>query len=461
VIPSDVREHLAHSYSGFTGLDPTQVGWIFEERKISDIIVDGTSPSMHVQWVPDTSLFMSAAHPFNIFHSAQIASGLLHAVYYHMSNIDDIHLTQYQWVQEIRRIILPTVFRDDLAWTLGFMKIAHDAVKAATGRGHGQGQGVYTHLKEDLDTFFTKAEKEHSFVCFEKVVIVGAQELSTPFLTSDSEASLFRSSVDDVLALTPSSTQKATFSTHGNYNDKGDDYFLLQSKNLGPNNGVRVTILLRERSRRILNLPSILMRLRKTGVVDESWLDNHILFFDQISFRSQVSIMHNTDVFIAPHGSGLQNLMFLRGKSAVIELFTSPWYEPGYQPTAVGMGLHYYVVPITRLDMVRNCEISHDCLSSELLVSRRSLECLSIRTCDALIDVDALEVSFWLATQAVRITKRDLLQWRYGDKGCCIDSGHIGDRRLDVVRTQAEALSQADSHCSNHCFYEKGYKSLR
>ena len=39
--------------------------------------------------------------------------------------------------------------------------------------------------------------------------------------------------------------------------------------------------------------------------------------------------MRNTDVLISPHGAGLMNLIFMEAHSAVIELMTSPWYEPG------------------------------------------------------------------------------------------------------------------------------------
>ena len=41
--------------------------------------------------------------------------------------------------------------------------------------------------------------------------------------------------------------------------------------------------------------------------------------------------------------------------SGVIEVMTAPWYETGYQCTALGMGLHYYVLPQTKVDNSYNC----------------------------------------------------------------------------------------------------------
>ena len=39
-----------------------------------------------------------------------------------------------------------------------------------------------------------------------------------------------------------------------------------------------------------------------------------------------------------------------------------------------------------------------------------------MRQCNAVIDVDAFEVMFWQAAQAVRIMKRQLSKFRYRDK---------------------------------------------
>ena len=50
-----------------------------------------------------------------------------------------------------------------------------------------------------------------------------------------------------------------------------------------------------------------------TGVANITEVRERIVYFDSdyLSFPQQVQIMQDTDIFISPHGSGLQNLIFL------------------------------------------------------------------------------------------------------------------------------------------------------
>ena len=64
-------------------------------------------------------------------------------------------------------------------------------------------------------------------------------------------------------------------------------------------------------------------------------------------------------------------MIFMRPHSSVIELMTSPWYETGYQCTALGMGLHYYVLPQPDMERSFNCAVPRECMDSPLLVQRR------------------------------------------------------------------------------------------
>ena len=130
-------------------------------------------------------------------------------------------------------------------------------------------------------------------------------------------------------------------------------------------------------------------------------------------FFGQVRLMWETDVLISPHGAALQNLMFMKAGSAVIELMTAPWYEPGYQATALVCDVSYYVVPLTDVTATRDCVFPVSCLHTPLLVHRRDLSCYGIRQCNAFVDLGSFEVQFWLASQAVRIKKRLLAHdWR-------------------------------------------------
>jgi hypothetical protein len=127
-----------------------------------------------------------------------------------------------------------------------------------------------------------------------------------------------------------------------------------------------------------------------------------------MSFVEQVRLFESTDVLIAPHGAALQNLVFMRPHSSVIEIMTSPWYEPGYQPTALLFDLHYFALPQTDLDRVSDCAFYNECTGAgeadplgqyALLIERRSLHCYGMRTCACVVDVHALEVVLWQASQ--------------------------------------------------------------
>jgi hypothetical protein len=86
--------------------------------------------------------------------------------------------------------------------------------------------------------------------------------------------------------------------------------------------------------------------------------------------------------------------------SAVIEIFTSPWYEPGYQATALMFGIHYSVIPHPSMENVYDCIFPAHCMdptipisaypdeyqsymqeNTTLMVHRRSLGCFGKKYC--------------------------------------------------------------------------------
>jgi capsular polysaccharide biosynthesis protein len=54
--------------------------------------------------------------------------------------------------------------------------------------------------------------------------------------------------------------------------------------------------------------------IKATGLVDKTEFERNIVYFDAnfLTFREQVKIMRNTDILIAPHGAGLQNILFMK-----------------------------------------------------------------------------------------------------------------------------------------------------
>ena len=56
------------------------------------------------------------------------------------------------------------------------------------------------------------------------------------------------------------------------------------------------------------------------GALRESFTNVKAIEFDQLSFQEQLSVIAHTDVFFAPHGAALTNLLFLPPWAIVIEL---------------------------------------------------------------------------------------------------------------------------------------------
>lgn len=80
---------------------------------------------------------------------------------------------------------------------------------------------------------------------------------------------------------------------------------------------VRVTFLSRETSyRNVVNEEELLLALAAEPDVRA----RRVVFDTSLTFRRQLAIMRDTDVFIGMHGAGLTHLLFLPDWAAVFEL---------------------------------------------------------------------------------------------------------------------------------------------
>jgi hypothetical protein len=236
------------------------------------------------------------------------------------------------------------------------------------GGGGGGGGGLRVYFREDVEGLFDAAappaptpanasappagaRRRRPLLCFERLVVFGALDLALPFLATTDEADAFRQFTYTYMGLPPDpkSGPPPLPSPHPPYGAHGGRGPRAPEEGLGPNDPLRVTVVLRPTSRRLRNLDALLRVLRATGAVDLAWLDAHARPLEGLGFRAQVARMRGTDVLITPHGAALTNVVFLPKHSAVIELFTSPWYEPGYQPTALVFSVHYQVRTPPRL----------------------------------------------------------------------------------------------------------------
>ena len=82
------------------------------------------------------------------------------------------------------------------------------------------------------------------------------------------------------------------------------------------------------------------------------------------SFRKQMELVSSHGIFVAPHGAGLMNLLYMPPLSAVVELFPYTLDHNLYSSLAVLMGVANYPVhaieghTVWATDLVRACDLT-------------------------------------------------------------------------------------------------------
>jgi Glycosyltransferase 61 len=425
LLPRELQDYLQQSHSGFMTQHPGTTGWTFINRQGDDNV-----SRQSMRWMSGTTLIASPPYSPSIFHLAQVLMTLTMSA--NTTINDDLYIAA---VDRAHRLLLPTVSVDDYDWTLRFVELVVqyrlrqrrqqrtrtsivDGDDAGGLSGSSDGDQISVYMKEHMERFFDNIrsylvnditsssafsdtgdkgsgngdhvsdDKEENgkatMLCFDELVVLGALELNLPFIAGIVDANAFRDYV---------------------YETMGVDHAAIEP---GPNTALKITVLMRATNRWILNLKELLSLLETMGIADVPWLQSHVLELEDMSFVEQVAVMAETDILISPHGAALTNLIFMRPHSAVIELMTSPWYEIGYQPTALTFDIHYQTVPVTNLDQSFNCAFPEECLAMPLYVQRRTLACYGMRQCSSTVSLGTVEVALWAAVQSVRIKKRRL-----------------------------------------------------
>jgi tetratricopeptide (TPR) repeat protein/capsular polysaccharide biosynthesis protein len=89
--------------------------------------------------------------------------------------------------------------------------------------------------------------------------------------------------------------------------------------------------------RRVLNEPEVIAQLNQVGFVS--------VVLEDFSFPEQVALFANARAIVAPHGSGLTNLVFCKPGTQVIELVSPHYVRPYYWVISSQLQLqHYYLV---------------------------------------------------------------------------------------------------------------------
>jgi len=93
------------------------------------------------------------------------------------------------------------------------------------------------------------------------------------------------------------------------------------------------------KGRRILNEKELIPILKKHGF--------SVYFMEDLEWKEQVSLMHNCEILISAHGSGLTNMLFMNPQGSVLELLPPPRIRDQlvnccYYSLANALGIHYY-----------------------------------------------------------------------------------------------------------------------
>lgn len=104
------------------------------------------------------------------------------------------------------------------------------------------------------------------------------------------------------------------------------------------NQRIRVTLLSRDTQyRRILNEDELVRALKENPL----YKVKKVVYNKKVSFKKQLEITRNSDIFIGIHGAGLTHLMFLPDWAAVFEIYNCE--DPGcYKDLARLRGVKYF-----------------------------------------------------------------------------------------------------------------------
>ena len=105
----------------------------------------------------------------------------------------------------------------------------------------------------------------------------------------------------------------------------------------------------------------------------------NIVYFENATAWYQLYTMQRADIFIAAHGNGLTNLVFMKQRSVVVELFPYRFSLGVYEALAHDVGLAYASWRSSANDPATECSNSHDLLHRDSGTERE--ECVRSEKC--------------------------------------------------------------------------------
>ncbi len=87
-------------------------------------------------------------------------------------------------------------------------------------------------------------------------------------------------------------------------------------------------------NRKLLNEPAITDFLEQQGF--------QVVFPEEFSFQEQVQMFYSAKFIIAPHGSGMTNIVFCNNDVRILEVFSSDFFVPCYMDLATQLSFEYH-----------------------------------------------------------------------------------------------------------------------
>ena len=166
---------------------------------------------------------------------------------------------------------------------------------------------------------------------------------------------------------------------------------------------VRVTLLQRRKIRVVDNFDALIRELAQAP--GAALREVKVVEFEGKGFHEQASIAWNSDVFIAPHGAGLVNIMWQQPCAAVVELFTPEYILPGYFGNLAAQSGHLYF-PWCAGDAHTGGQ-GVPCVSSLEVLAGWHRQCKNFN-----ISVPEVSRSILAAVEAQQVCRRARASWR-------------------------------------------------
>jgi hypothetical protein len=426
LLDSALRNKLQSFDFGFHSTDPTGA-WKFVERTKSEIMEDLRIDCDSLVYYFRGGSAMGAAPYFpHVVHITEVLLPLVHLV---------AHPHLYPFATRLERFFFPTVSRGD-TWGRAIASLVKWYISRSYGESGGGGdqgaagmtQHLSTFLRDDTEGLLRELDQHEGaapLLCFEEALFTGAA--SESFVSSRAEADAFRAFVYSALdgaswrsdfINIPRDDNELLSSCGNQHLDEitGDSEGVGYLPTADNRNGIRITIATRERSRHMLNLPAMMAMLEREFssagpsrlAVDMAWLRTHVVFMETLSFEEQATLARASDILITVHGAALTNGIFMQPGSVVLEVLTSPWYQPFIDVALERFGVRYEVLPQTSLDRSYRCAVPEECLSQLTVLHRSDFSCFSIRQCSVNVDLDAFQMIILKALRLVSTVKRDI-----------------------------------------------------